>query len=90
MVLVGLARGHVRANESDVLVRFDDSVGVTPILSFAPPQNVDLTFADVNGDFRIDDALTSVPTECPAPVLLIRGHNNGAWIAAALPKNVAS
>ena len=174
MVLVGLAtRGQVRANQSDVLVRFDDSVGVTPILSFAPPQNVDLTFAnvalnvvrgvnpsgnpwkideltgvihddgrisvggrglmisggdligqsltlrifatlvcelmppfvkhstnsdpqqvdpirlDVNGDFRIDATLTSVPTECPFPVLLIRGLNNGAWIAAALPKNVA-
>jgi len=48
MVLAGLAtRGQVRANQSDVLVRFDDSVGVTPILSFAPPQNVDLTFANV-------------------------------------------
>ncbi|HZM58390.1 MAG TPA: hypothetical protein VFB85_01315 [Vicinamibacterales bacterium] len=32
---------------------------------------------------------TSVPTECPFPVLLIRGLNNGAWIAAALPENVA-
>ena len=174
MVFVGMAPlSQVRATESDVLVRFDDSVGVTPILSFAPPQAGDLTFAnvspnlvrgvtpsgnpwkiddlravvhvdgrieatgrglmiiggnsigqslslrifatlicelmppfvehstnsdpqqfdpvrlDAHGDFRIDDTLTSVPTECAAPVLLIRSLSNDTWIAAALPKQVA-
>ena len=38
-----------------------------------------------NGDFRIDDTLTSVPTECPSPVLLIR-NAGGAWFAAGVPK----
>ena len=28
-----------------------------------------------NGDFRIDDTLTSVPSECASPVLLIRNSN---------------
>jgi hypothetical protein len=173
-VLIGIvANGRVGAHESDVLVRFDDAVGVTPILSFAPPQAGDLTFAnvapnlvrgvtpsgnpwkiddlkavvhadgrirvvgrglmisggnligqslslrifatliceltppfvphstnsdpqqpdpvqlDANGDFRIDDTLTSVPTECAAPVLLIRALSNSTWIAAALPKDLA-
>jgi hypothetical protein len=44
---------------------------------------------DANGDVRFDDTPTSVPTECAAPVLLIRALSNGTWIAAALPKNVA-
>ena len=173
-LLVGLGPGgRISAQESDVLARFDDGIGVTPILSFAPPQNGDLTFANVsanvvrevnpsgnpwkidelkavvhvdgritvmgrglkirggnsigqslslrifatlicdlmppfvqhstnsdpqqldpiqldeNGDFRIDDTLTSVPTECADPVLLIRTLNNTkVWIAAGLPKKL--
>ena len=38
---------------------------------------------DPNGDFRIDDVLTTVPTECPSPVLLIR-NQGGAWFAAGI------
>jgi len=38
---------------------------------------------DQNGDFRIDDVLTTVPTECPSPVLLIR-NQGGAWFAAGI------
>jgi hypothetical protein len=38
-----------------------------------------------NGDFRIDDTLTSVPSDCPSPVLLIR-NSNGVWFAAGIPK----
>ena len=38
-----------------------------------------------NGDFRIDDTLTTVPTECPSPVLLIR-NAAGVWFAAGVPK----
>ena len=39
-----------------------------------------------NGNFRIDDTLTSVPAECPSPVLLIR-NAGGAWFAAGLVKD---
>lgn len=39
-----------------------------------------------NGDFRIDDVLSSVPGECASPVLLIRNAANQAWFAAGIPK----
>jgi len=38
---------------------------------------------DVNGDFRIDDELDSVPADCGSPVLLIR-NTGGAWFAAGI------
>ncbi len=40
---------------------------------------------DANGDFRIDDVLDSVPTECASPVLLIR-NTGGVWFAAGIPR----
>lgn len=40
---------------------------------------------DQNGDFRIDDVLDSVPSECASPVLLIRNVTAGVWFAAGLP-----
>lgn len=40
---------------------------------------------DANGDFRIDDVLEGVPSECSSPVLLIR-NTGGAWFAAGIPK----
>jgi hypothetical protein len=47
------------------------------------------TFAGVplepNGDFRIDDTLNPVPSDCPSPVLLIR-NAGGVWFAAGIPK----
>jgi hypothetical protein len=39
-----------------------------------------------NGDFRIDDTLSSVPTDCASPVLLIR-NTAGTWFAAGLVAN---
>ena len=39
---------------------------------------------DVNGDFRIDDTLNPVPTDCASPVLLIR-NTGGVWFAAGIP-----
>jgi hypothetical protein len=36
-----------------------------------------------NGDFRIDDVLSPVPTGCASPVLLIR-NLSGAWFAAGI------
>lgn len=38
-----------------------------------------------NGDFRIDDTLNSVPSDCASPVLLIR-NLGGVWFAAGIPK----
>jgi hypothetical protein len=38
-----------------------------------------------NGDFRIDDTLSTVPHDCPSPVLLIR-NTGGVWFAAGIPK----
>ena len=40
---------------------------------------------DVNGDFRIDDELDSVPDSCASPVLLIR-NTVGTWFAAGIPR----
>jgi hypothetical protein len=39
-----------------------------------------------NGDFRIDDTLNPVPSECSSPALLIRSVSNGQWFAAGIPK----
>ena len=39
----------------------------------------------LNGDFRIDDTLDSVPSDCASPVLLIR-NLGGLWFAAGIPK----
>ncbi len=38
-----------------------------------------------NGDFRISDLLSPLPSDCPNPVLLIRSSNNGSWFAAGIP-----
>ena len=40
---------------------------------------------EANGDFRIDDTLSTVPSECPSPVLLIR-NAGGVWFAAGVLK----
>jgi len=40
-----------------------------------------------NGDFRIDDILsTTPPNPCGSPVLLIRNVTNLSWFAAGIPK----
>jgi hypothetical protein len=41
---------------------------------------------ELNGDFRIDGTLDSVPSDCSSPVLLIRNKGNGVWFAAGIPK----
>ena len=38
-----------------------------------------------NGDFRIDDVLNTVPSDCASPVLLIR-NTGGVWFAAGIVK----
>jgi hypothetical protein len=37
-----------------------------------------------NGDFEIDDMLSSVPAECASPMLLIRNAANLGWFAAGI------
>jgi hypothetical protein len=39
----------------------------------------------VDGDFRIDDELDSVPADCASPVLLIR-NTGGSWFAAGIAR----
>jgi hypothetical protein len=39
---------------------------------------------EANGDFRIDDTLNPVPSDCASPVLLIR-NTTGLWFAAGVP-----
>jgi hypothetical protein len=42
---------------------------------------------EVNGDFRIDDALSPTPADqCSNPVLLIRVAGPGSWFAAGIPR----
>jgi hypothetical protein len=43
-----------------------------------------------NGDFRIDDTLNPVPSDCASPVLLIRAASNGTWFAAGILKLTGS
>jgi hypothetical protein len=39
-----------------------------------------------NGDFKIDDVLTPLPTgACASPMLLIRTAGSGAWFAVGIP-----
>jgi hypothetical protein len=65
------------------------SVFATLICETAPPfVEHNTTFSvplEPNGDFRIEDTLSSVPTDCPSPVLLIR-NTGGVWFAAGIPK----
>jgi len=63
--------GQVSEQASDFIARFEGGIGVIP------PCSVPL---EPNGDFRIDDTLTSVPSECPGPLVLIRDPG-GAWFS---------
>ena len=38
---------------------------------------------EADGDFRIDDILNPVPSDCASPVLLLR-HTGGVWFAAGI------
>ena len=41
---------------------------------------------DLDGSFRIDDALDTVPASCPSPALLIRSvAGSHAWFAVGIP-----
>jgi hypothetical protein len=165
VVLLALGMvGHVRAQASDFIARFEGGIGVIPVSNGAGPANPDGTLPNVrlnvvrgvnpgagpwriaelraevdtaghikvrgrglllasgnsigqnanqsvfatliceaaapfversttlpgvplepNGDFRIDDTLNPVPSDCASPVLLIR-NTGGVWFAAGIPK----
>lgn len=82
-------RGLVLAGGDRIGQSLELSVGATLICDATAPvvehATATLTKLDINGDFRIDDQLLPVPTECASPVLLIRSNGNGPWLAAGIP-----
>jgi hypothetical protein len=90
-------RGRIRVRGHGLLLASSNSIGqnanqsvfATLICEAAAPFVEHSTTVRVplepNGDFRIDDTLDSVPSECPSPVLLIR-NAGGVWFAAGIPK----
>jgi hypothetical protein len=80
-------RGLLLASGNRIGQNANQSVFATLICEEAAPF-VEHSTANVvplaqNGDFRIDDVLTTVPSECPSPVLLIR-NQGGVWFAAGI------
>ena len=91
--------GHIRVRGRGLLLASSNSIGqnanqsvfATLICEPAAPFAEHSTARtgvplDPNGDFRIDDVLDSVPSECAGPVLLIRNVTAGVWFAAGLPR----
>lgn len=82
-------RGLLLASSNSIGQNANQSVFATLICEAAAPfTEHNTTFSvplEPNGDFRIDDKLTSVPSSCPSPVLLIR-NTGGVWFAAGIPK----
>src|SRR5678816_3200517 len=82
-------RGLLLASGNSIGTNANQSVFATLICEAAAPfvqRNTTLTGVPLapNGDFRIDDTLSEIPTECASPVLLIRSLG-GAWFAAGIP-----
>jgi hypothetical protein len=82
-------RGLLLASTNSIGQNAGQSVFATLICEAAQPfVEHSTTFSvplEANGDFRIDDKLTTVPSTCPSPVLLIR-NTGGVWFAAGIPK----
>ena len=82
-------RGLLLASSNSIGQNASQSVFATLICEAATPFVEHNTTVSVplepNGDFRIDDKLNSVPSDCPSPVLLIR-NKGGVWFAAGIPK----
>jgi hypothetical protein len=82
-------RGLLLASGNSIAQNANQRVFATLICETAAPfvtHNTDLAGVAIatNGDFRIDDTLDPVPSECASPVLLIR-NIAGAWFAAGIP-----
>jgi hypothetical protein len=82
-------RGLLLASSNSIGQNANQSVFATLICEAAAPFIEHNTTYSVplepNGDFRIDDTLNPVPSDCPSPVLLIR-NTGGVWFAAGIPK----
>lgn len=82
-------RGLLLASSNSIGQNANQSVFATLICEAAAPfveHNTTFSVAlEPNGDFRIDDTLSPVPSSCPSPVLLIR-NTGGVWFAAGIPK----
>src|SRR5436190_2182034 len=81
-------RGLLLASGNSIGQNANQSVFATLICEAAAPFVEHSTTAvplDPNGDFRIDDTLNSVPSDCASPVLLIR-NTVGTWFAAGIPR----
>ena len=82
-------RGLLLASSNSIGQNANQSVFATLICEAAAPFVEHNTAFSVplepNGDFRIDDTLNSVPSDCASPVLLIR-NTGGVWFAAGIPK----
>jgi hypothetical protein len=82
-------RGLLLASTNSIGQNANQSVFATLICEAAAPfVEHNTTFSvplEPNGDFRIDDKLTTVPSTCPSPVLLIR-NTGGVWFAAGIQK----
>jgi hypothetical protein len=81
-------KGLLLASGNSIGQNANQSVFATLICEAALPfveHNTAAVPLDANGDFRIDDTLSSVPSDCASPVLLIR-NKVGVWFAAGIPK----
>jgi hypothetical protein len=80
-------RGLLLASGNSIGQNANQNVFATLICeATAPFVEHNTTFSvplEPNGNFRIDDTLNPVPTDCPSPVLLIR-NAAGAWFAAGI------
>lgn len=81
-------RGLLLASGDSLGQTLNLSVGASLICEASAPFVAHTTVAvplEPNGDFRIVDTLTTVPSACPSPVLLIRVGGTGPWLAAGIP-----
>lgn len=82
-------RGLLLASTNSIGQNANQSVFATLICEAAAPfvehSTTSTVPLDPDGDFRINDTLNSVPSECPSPVLLIR-NAGGVWFAAGIPR----
>jgi hypothetical protein len=81
-------RGLLLASSNSIGQNANQSVFATLICDAGAPfveHNTSKVPLEPNGDFRIEDTLDPVPTDCASPVLLIR-NAGGVWFAAGIPK----
>lgn len=84
-------RGLLLAGSNSIGQNANQKVFATLICEAAAPfvehsTNVAGVPLEPNGDFRIDDTLNPVPSDCASPVLLIR-NTTGLWFAAGIVKS---